>query len=339
MLDRLLQKAALIGTVGLGACFDARTESSPELALLGWRIFQNQWMQLSSVAEWGARSGHDGQFFKGRYYLIGGRNASDTLQSEVWSSADGIQWRLDGAPPHPSWNPSDNLAAAVHSGALWVAAGFQLCGPDNSNCVFQTADGTGWSQALSQGHAEFPGRREHRMITHNGQLFLLGGRTGIAPTARRVHSSFDGMDWTLLLDPAPYLAARRPCVVSFRDRLWMIGGRREEVLGESVYLAEVWTSVDGASWTLANSAPGFAARNQHECLIFGEEIVLLGGTPDNVAGLNDVWTSSDGVHWRQRETPPWPARRAFAVASNGSSVLLFGGADNSSRYGDVWLGW
>lgn len=331
--------------LGCLACLDPRTASTPEFSLLAWSslsgppVFQNQWSQLSAAAAWGARSGHAGLYFNGRYYLIGGRNGSDALQSEVWSSADGASWVLDAAPPHPAWNPSDNLAAAVHAGALWVAAGFQLCVLDNSNCVFQTTDGQTWNQTLTQGHAQFQGRREHRLLVHNGALFLLAGRTGIAPAGRRVHASLDGSTWTLLLDPAPYFAARRPCVVSFRNRLWLIGGRREETPGDTVNFAEVWQSLDGVNWSLANAAPGFAARNQHECFVFGEEIVLIGGTPDNAAGLNDIWTSADGVNWRQRTAPPWPARRAFAIAHNGANVLLFGGADNAARYGDVWLGW
>lgn len=69
-----------------------------------------------------------------------------------------------------------------------------------------------------------------------------------------------------------------------------------------------------------------------------DKIVLFGGTPANDVGLNDLW-EYDGETWEQKFPLYSPEPRAFhnmTYDSNRNVIVLFGGEDWPTLYGDTW---
>jgi hypothetical protein len=84
------------------------------------------WRQETAVAPWGPRFMHTATVYDNRVWVIGGREAVWNVvgYGDVWSSADGVNWRFEGEPwlgePYPK---SVAHAATVHKGRLWVIGG------------------------------------------------------------------------------------------------------------------------------------------------------------------------------------------------------------------------
>ena len=73
-----------------------------------------------------------------------------------------------------------------------------------------------------------------------------------------------------------------------------------------------------------------------EVRIVKNGLVVMGGSDDNSAGLNDVWLSLDGSDWREETAAAeWSARYSHqAVAHNGRLYVM--GGDAGGNTNDVW---
>ncbi len=115
-------------------------------------------------------------------------------------------------------------------------------------------------------------------------------------------------------------------LVSFKDKMWVIGGSRPS--------SDVWSSADGATWKLEIGVPAFSPRFYHQVVEFNNQLWLFGGF-DGTQYFEEVWTSNDGIYWTQKPSDP-----AFANL-NSHRVVVF---DNklwlvgieSGRPRDVW---
>jgi N-acetylneuraminic acid mutarotase len=105
----------------------------------------------------------------------------------------------------------------------------------------------------------------------------------------------------------------------------------------------VW---DGTDWSeripsapqgQAGVSPGW--RNGAAMSMLGEAALLFGGyggVPGSPSHLGDTWTW-DGTAWTQQSPPTAPSAREWAaVATLGSTVVLFGGVNDFGLLGDTW---
>ena len=135
------------------------------------------WECVSSHAPWAPRAYHGAVSFQGRIFLMGGGNwQSDGggatgrptrgyfVLNDVWSSADGANWRLVAAAP---WAPRMWFGAVVHRERIWMLGGWAMPTAFNTtvgghpnfnmNDVWSSADGAVWERdadaAWNQRHA------------------------------------------------------------------------------------------------------------------------------------------------------------------------------------------
>ncbi|MBF0289808.1 MAG: hypothetical protein HQM14_18495 [SAR324 cluster bacterium] len=117
------------------------------------------------------------------------------------------------------------------------------------------------------------------------------------------------------------------------SRLWVLGGTD----GDS-FKNDVWSSIDGITWTQTTGNAGWSGRRQYQSLSFNQKIWILGGDAGSYNG--DVWFSPDGQAWTQVTTNPgWDARTLSGSAVFQNKMWIFGGrgvTDNFGRFGDVW---
>lgn len=132
-------------------------------------------------------------------------------------------------------------------------------------------------------------------------------------------------------------AARQGHVtLEFSQRMWVIGGS----LTDGKQAADVWSSADGANWTLHTQNAGFSPRAHHAAAVFNNRMYIFGGDAGGY-GCNDVWSSPDGTNWTlETSAAAWTARRQHTVTVfNGELYLLGGRPDGyNGMYGvnDMW---
>lgn len=177
-------------------------------------------------------------------------------------------------------------------------------------------------------------------------MWIVGGKETLSETPsgfkNDVWSSSDGVYWTLETAEAGFCPRVSHSVVSFNNRMWVIGGydvRSHTVLGD------VWSSADGINWIQATVNGGFGQRDHHACVVFNNKMWIIGGyngliyTSYNGGLTNDVWSSTDGVTWTLA-TPNagFGIRKKHAVVAFNNKMWLIGGvnAQNNSAFEQVW---
>jgi hypothetical protein len=148
---------------------------------------------------------------------------------------------------------------------------------------------------------------------------------------------WDGSDWTQLSESGP--TARASHAMAFdsnRNRIVLFGG------ASTVTLGDTW-EFDGQDWTQVQDI-GPEARSAH-CMAYdsvGKRSILFGGFSINNSPLNDTW-AWDGNEWVKIGEFGPSARFNAAMASNGGSLVLFGGGINPADpatpaqvFADTW---
>ena len=122
----------------------------------------------------------------GRLYVIGGQYGAANYFADVWSTADGVNWRQDcGSLPVPEGSGLAGAAAVSCNGKIWLIGGESYGGNEGSyyyprhvyylhNTVMTSVDGSSW-QAVQYPFSPFPGRAAHRALAIDGTIWLSGG--------------------------------------------------------------------------------------------------------------------------------------------------------------------
>ena len=116
--------------------------------------------------------------------------------------------------------------------------------------------------------------------------------------------------------------------IVFKNTIWVLGGYDDSNKND------VWSSLDGTSWTQATDDAGWTARNSHTSVVFKNTIWVLGGYDG--FNKNDVWSSSNGTSWTQAtDDAGWAARCCHSSTVFDNKIWVLGGTDGS-RKNDVW---
>ena len=139
------------------------------------------WFEVSSRAPWRGRSlVQGGLFFKGRIYVVGGglkaaihNEAAETYIefSDVWSSADGREWRLETTDM--GFTPRTHTTVVTSPNACYVVGGSVTLQTNVSNEVFFSTDCVHFQPIPDPS----PMQRRHAagVAWFNGSLVVMGG--------------------------------------------------------------------------------------------------------------------------------------------------------------------
>jgi len=132
-----------------------------------------------------------------------------------------------------------------------------------------------------------------------------------------IGSGYDGvLDFTLMSAGKSIKPRSGHASAIFDGALWVFGGYDPNVRGDqSPYLADVWRSEDGRTWTNVTDDAPWKGRRGHQVLVFNGKLYLVGGyrvqMKDGVAcggAVNDVWRSADGVTWEEIKPASYKTR-------------------------------
>ncbi len=170
-------------------------------------------------------------------------------------------------------------------------------------------------------------------LVYNGKMWLLGGWSPkdkvFFPRIcnNEVWCSWDGDHWEFVkpntflddrFDPTSDWEGRHTAGYAVHDgKMWIVGGDKNQ----GHYQNDVWSSTDGAMWTLLNGDVAWGPRMLHHTVAFNGRIWVIGG--QTMPGFatdadrdaesvfyDDVWWTTDGIEWTQivPKEPSWIPR-------------------------------
>lgn len=155
-------------------------------------------------------------------------------------------------------------------------------------------------------------------LVFRNRMWLLGGYT--PELTSDVWASSNGIDWIRAGAVPTEAGINVPVAFTLADRLWVAAND-----------GKLFSSPDGASWSLELADPPWGGRYCAGCTVHAGRAWVLGGLRGERA-YNDVWSSADGRHWVQETAEAaWSPRQLFGnVVSHAGRLWVVGGG--ISRY-------
>lgn len=279
------------------------------------------WVLVKDKAAFSPRDTAEDVVFAEKMWLSNGYYHGNVLTRDLWSSTDGANWTLvnpntpyDGysemvaydnkmwAIKGSVWHSTDGVTwtqvaartpfgvrgygeVVVHDGKMW-----QLGSGED---VWHSTNGADWTCATR--HAPYGSRAASAVVVFGGKMWLLGGRTSGQNTPPEkaypkfttfndVWSSPDGVNWTRVLEHAPWRPRMWTVSKVYANRMWLIGGFDN---ANNVNLGDVWWSEDGVHWQEFVSEKKFSPRHEPTCYVYDNSLWVVAGNSWPV--LNDVW--------------------------------------------------
>ncbi|NPV09206.1 MAG: hypothetical protein HPY83_14765 [Anaerolineae bacterium] len=301
-----------------------------------------EWTPVTLEAPFAPRDGAGALSFRGRMWLLGGWNPRDKVHfpricnSEVWSSADGLDWRLE--TPQAPWEGRHTAGYAVHRGRMWIVGGDANQG-HYQNDVWNSDDGIHWDLVCDR--VPWADRVLHCTVVHDGRIWVMGGQSmplkvpGPDVFYNDVWCSEDGVAWQRIMEHAPWPS--RGMIggsAVLRGRMWLLGGGTYDTPTTPTrrFYQDVWSSPDGIEWTKHVESASWAARQYHEVAVWDGKLWVLEGY-DGYGNRNDVHYSTDGVNWHELPGTPWAPRHAASVFVHDGALWVVAG---NNMFSDVW---
>lgn len=320
------------------------------------------WQEVQKESLWQARDSHAAVSYKGKIWLMGGVDANGQVIStnpgkvdygkakyfsDVWSSADGVNWEL--ATSKAPWGQRRSVEAVEFKGKIWLMGGW---GPrvGYKNDIWSSTDGKSWKKETSK--AAWPAREGHQLVVFQDKMYLIGGvkygehrifawffggfKFGKNQLFNDVWCSSDGVKWQQITKNSPWPARWDFASTEFAGRLWVISGM--DYNGN--IFRDVWSSIDGKNWELATNNPLFSSRQGGVAVNYQNNLWILGrlNSDEYGKGANDVWYSADGENWKKTKADPlWAGREDFSAVVFNDRIWILGGMDKDFRWvNDVW---
>jgi len=235
----------------MGGWYNGRLAGHTATNEVWWSTDGKRWKQAAN-AGWSPRMGAGAVVFKDRMWIVGGTEdylfAPDgsRLRNDVWSSADGEEWRLETG--NAGWSPRALHQVVVFNGKMWVLGGgnyrptLQVL-----NDVWCSEDGVHWTQVLDE--APWQPRIWYSAVVYRDRIWVLGGSTHDHKLIVDVWYSKDGRQWCELKSRVTWSARHEHSAFVFKDRIWVAGGLANPLNSEvwSLYLPADWFESDAPS--------------------------------------------------------------------------------------------
>ena len=204
-----------------------------------------KWDQVTEAAGWTQRLAGGLVEFRGRLWLLGGTENyyfgdDKSLRNDVWSSADGKEWKLE--TPNAGWSPRAYHQAVVLNDRIYLFGGGNYV-PDYhaKNDVWSSSDGVNWTCETEA--APWSPRLWFSAAVYRDRMWVLGGwSNNPSKNWSDVWHSKDGKTWEQLQTKTIWKERHEHSVFVFRDKLWIAGGHAQPLSNEvwSLHLPADW---------------------------------------------------------------------------------------------------
>jgi len=306
--------------------------------------FIGTWEAVNLDAPFAARDGAGLLSYAGRLWLLGGWNPLNKVNfpkicnSEVWSSVDGVDWRLETR--QAAFEGRHTAGYVVHDGKMWIVGG-DIIQRHYQPDVWNSDDGVNWT--LVNENVPWGQRALHHTVAFAGKIWVMGGQTlpqFVSSEPRTIFyndvwCSEDGVNWQQVTPNASW--EPRGMIggsAVLNGRMWILGGGTYDTPEFPVprkFYNDVWSSEDGMHWERHVEHCPWQARSYHEVAAFDGRLWVMEG--DSCGNRNDVWYSADGINWHELPNTPWPPRHAASVVVHNNALWMIAGNNMTS---DVW---
>jgi hypothetical protein len=245
---------------------------------------------------WPARAYFQAVSKRGRMYVLGGQDfqlipnptpgceppacppfiSTSRFFNDVWSSRDGSSW--ERLTESAGWAPRAGLTSIVFRDEIYVFGGSfnddpaVIGGPPLRvyfNDVWKSRDGQSWE--LLTDDAPWSPRAGAAAVVKDGYIYLLGGEEGFLcqpvgfcnpPYFNDVWRTSDGVTWEQVTAAAGWAARPGHQAEVIGGRIYVFGGFGQSLDPTDPFGAanpmDMWSSVDGADWSLVPDTPWLA---------------------------------------------------------------------------------
>lgn len=218
---------------------------------------------------------------------------------EIWRSGDGDHWQAFALSPFPNSHFGIRGATVLNDKVRLYTTDKAVYTYDNwphSRKTIKTKSEGIW----------FP---SGAIVSFKDRFWLFNA--GLDQNT--IYVSDDGDDWRVANSSPEFEYRDDFSVVSFNDKLWLIGGRKG-----ITFTNDVWSSVDGIHWSVeaANILPTTARYVR--AAVFKNKLWVTATDGLFSSTYYGVYSSYDGVHWSSETS-----FRAPASSSNAHTTLVF----------------
>ena len=180
--------------------------------------------------------------FNGKMWVMGGWDGSSSVNGDVWSTSNGINWtNVTQTSPYPARFGQTCLVFDSGDGKglrMWLIAG-EIGGPTIAgNDVWYSTDGAAWTPATTA--ANFPVRLLHQSFVFCNKMWVVGGygSGGCCNDYNDVWSSTNGITWTAATTNAGFSLRAMFGALTLNGSLFVFGGNDNQSSGPG--LNDVW---------------------------------------------------------------------------------------------------
>lgn len=268
--------------------------------------------------------------FKGKLWLIGGKDEEDNELSDIWSSDDGENWELQTLDaPFGNRYRHDVI---VFNSRMWL-----YCGAGDGvikRDFWSTADGINWVEETNESPWNItPFYHSHgTMFVFENKIWRFAGYTGsiedLLSEERNIWNSTDGKNWTKVSENHGFDSKYGMEVIPFNDQLIGLEGSNFS----SSQFTKVWQSNDGINWNMIAENLPFKFGVYTEAIVYDNKLYLTAGS-----GYNELWYTEDGILWEEAIIDrKYPARHAKSSIIFNDRIYVVGGGTFQDSYNDVW---
>ena len=267
---------------------------------------------------------------------------NDTFNLNNWTSLDPTPGN-DVSGANPPWYQ----AGVYYNGYIYLTGGDILpTSGITTDQVWRSRDGTDWeligklpSSGAHPGYPESSGgeRRGHKIVVLNNKMVLLGGGYEYV-NQNSVWSSIDGINWELLTANGPGVGELFPAAV-MNNTLYVAAhySSRNPLNTDGVMLEDLWSSADGANWTVhSNMFPNAYRYIGSEALVFRGSLFIIETDPFRASNEVKIRYSSTPLiasSWQSYDAPASIQNKdKAAMVVYGDKMLIMGG-NNSNLLG------
>ena len=172
---------------------------------------------------------------------------------DVWVSDDGVTWEMVTA--QAPWEQASALFS--HNGQIWNVDSVR-------GEVWISTNGADWTLATKS--PQWTTRVYPQLVSHDGKVWLMGGYTsqpcddclepypyyeGLSNYFNDVWVTSDGIDWTRVVDHAPWSPRALYKTISTGGRMWAFGYPVCSPKAPFCPLPQLWSSAAGDEWEMA----------------------------------------------------------------------------------------
>ncbi len=153
-------------------------------------------------------------------------------------------------------------------------------------------------------------------------------------------------EWTCVTEEAAFAGRDGAGALVFKGKMWLLGGwnPRDKVHFPNICNSEVWSSTDGATWTLEVLQAPWEGRHTAGYAVHDGKMWIVGGDCNQGHYQNDVWSTADGKKWDLvNEKVPWAPRVLHYTVVFDNKIWIMGGQTipqfapaDEVFYSDVW---